>query len=571
MATGDKKVNMFVNRLMARADFDDRFLQYFESIVADTVAAFLQGKSGVFETAKITFTDDGSDKFKYVITTNKRIATGAGNVLTAKPALAEETEGIDFENANTIVYEVGVRYGQVEDDVSVNPRKGIPEYLTLRDVIGEVGPPDSVTDNAVNIQLFINALTDPVAGGHSFAGRLARVWMETPVSADPVLAFFEGTIQYDGGTQRNYIEIPYSGGNGPLGQDTSSDPPSTLAADYKVHVKGPSIRKGTNTIIKTDIVNYAFLVAITGAGTGNPAAYDTTDQQTVILITLDNAYDGPGAAGAGRIVNVDAGPVEWKYYNGEPFDPTNDLGMRHRDSDNDTFALVEGSIGRVARGARYASDFLETYQVAATAIPPWNEESKTGAGSAMSLTTTFAESGFLADVSGIMKVESDTATNDIYEAGAGLIWVKDRLPACYGRIAVQKINNSEAFFGMRQFSFSLERFGFVIISGAVKGRVKNGAGTPTDTATLKTVVAYEFIDVYAVVTSFTTIEFWVTGMGAPVSLTAPTAFNALPATGEAFQPYMKAHTIATPNNQALYADYVEFWTRGTGVKGAVQQ
>ena len=78
----------------------------------------------------------------------------------------------------------------------------------------------------------------------------------------------------------------------PLGQDTSASAPSTTASDYRVHVKGPSVRKGTNTVIKTDKENYAFIGSITGAGTGVSATYSMVGQRKSSLLPFDNAYDG---------------------------------------------------------------------------------------------------------------------------------------------------------------------------------------------------------------------------------------------------------------------------------------
>jgi hypothetical protein len=305
MATGDRKVNIFINRLLSKTALKEQFFDYLSDKLDDTIAAFFQGQSGVLDQDTIGLAADGADHFKLDLTNADTVAVGTGEVITI-PDATDVSKLIPFENAAAIPYYVGVRYAEVPwQIVDVNPKYGNPEYPSLADSLGEVGAPDAVTDTpGVKIALRIDGITEV---GVDHKGRTVKVWMVDPQSGVAGTAFFSGTSYFSGGN--NYVDIPYSGGNGPLGQDTSSDPPSTTPGDYRVFIEGVTWRRNTN--LSTDS-NYAFIGIVNGAalGPGNPpTSFVITGQNSIFLFNLDKAYDGAGA-GLGRKITLDAGAVE---------------------------------------------------------------------------------------------------------------------------------------------------------------------------------------------------------------------------------------------------------------------
>lgn len=302
MATGDRKVNIFINRLLSKTALKEQFLDFLSSKVDETMAGFFQGQSGIMDEDAIALSGDGADKFKLGLTAADRVCTAAGVVIRL-PDVTDETKGVKFENANGVTYHVGVKYQSVEwNEIQLNPRYGNPEYPSLLESYGEKNAPTSIVNTpGVKIAININSITE---ANVDHSGRKVKVWLTTPVSGVQSVAFYEGTSYYSGGS--NFLDIPYSGANGPLGQDTGSNPPSTTVGDYRVFIKGVTWKR--NTDLRLD-GNYAYIGNVTGAGAGNPpVTTNITDQHIVFLFTLDKAYDGNGA-GLGREILVDAGAV----------------------------------------------------------------------------------------------------------------------------------------------------------------------------------------------------------------------------------------------------------------------
>ena len=66
------------------------------------------------------------------------------------------------------------------------------------------------------------------------SGRKAVAWLVNPVSQVEDVAICEAVVQWDG--THNYIEIPYTVSQGPLGQTSPDFPISMVATDYMVWV-----------------------------------------------------------------------------------------------------------------------------------------------------------------------------------------------------------------------------------------------------------------------------------------------------------------------------------------------
>lgn len=527
MPTGSNKIAITQNRLLSREDLADNFLGYMEGSVDETVAAMLQGNSGVFESAEIAIQEGatGEDYFEfYNLGTSgspapKKVATANGKVVTLNPELAQETDEISFENALGANYEVGIRWNERDDQVQLNPSRGYPEYRSKLQVFGEVGAPDSVTDGSTYIRLFIDGLTDPL-GTHSFAGRKAIAWLATPVSGDQATAFYEGTIVYDG-VSSNYLQIPYSGGNGPLGQDTSATAPSTTASDYRVHVKGPSVLKGTNTVIKTDKENYAYIGSITGAGTGVSATYSMVGQKKVFLVTLDNAYDG-GGSGAGNEIDVDVAqkPVTFNsFQTSSDIRPDQKKVIEVRDP-RDKIQICYEQYGRIATTPRFFDDFCYNYSSWNAGTIPAEYKRTAGSGASNVSMMTPADSAYR-QVFGCVNVvsEDSAATHSRIEGMTAHLY--QQRPQFYARIG---IDGSEAtytgYFGLAQdwSAFTGPILGFRVVNTTLVGYYKSAAAATTVTATLATLTDDSFVQCYAVATDNVTVQFWVTGMTTPVSM-----------------------------------------------------
>jgi len=304
MATGDRQVNIFTNKILAKTALREQLVEYLSNKVDEAIQGIFQNTSGVLDADEIGLNPDGVDNIKLDLTNADKVVVGDGEIIEI-PDENDVSKQVQIENSLGVTYYVGVAFASVPyNEVEINPKFGNAEYPSFEDSIGEMDAPDAVVDTpGVKIALQIDSVTEP---GTDQSGRLVKVWLTTPVSGVPGTAFYEGVSYYSAGN--NYVDIPYTGANGPLGQDTSSDPPSTTAGDYRVFVKGISWK--TNDI-RTDST-YAFIGTVVGAGAGNPpGATSTVDQVPLFINTLDRAYDGPPlVGGVGRKITLDSGAVE---------------------------------------------------------------------------------------------------------------------------------------------------------------------------------------------------------------------------------------------------------------------
>ena len=304
MPTGQDHVNIYNKQMVPQQGWDTYFFRYLDEKTNEANrAAFL--RSGVLSDKTIGLTSSANDTFSADISLADRGIDGFGHIMDLSLADSVEIADIAFENANTIDYYVGFRYQSVDSAAERNPRTTSAEYPWEMDTIGELGDPDSVTDNTTYIRLVVDGLTESSVD-HS--GRLVRVWLKDPVNPVASVAYYYGTIVYGGGV--NYVDIPYSSTQGPLGQTAPTFPISTTASDYSVLVRGLSWFR--NTDISND-ANYVFIGTVTGSGAGTtPTVFDITDQYNALLITLQRAYEGSSLddPAPGRIINATKHAVE---------------------------------------------------------------------------------------------------------------------------------------------------------------------------------------------------------------------------------------------------------------------
>jgi hypothetical protein len=290
---------MYQKRLLGLTAMRDQFLQFLLGEVREGTSAMFRGKSGIAEEGEIELQDDGTDKFEVVITGASRVIVGGGQIIDLSRITGVGiTEEIPFENTASTVYHVGVKYAEIPFGLETNERTGDPEYPAYKQTYGELDNPTSVSDQTTYIRININSITE---SGVDHSGRTIKVWLVDPVSPDESVAYWEGTSAYS--NPDNYVDIPYSGAAGPLGQDTSSNPPSTTATDYEVFEEGVT----WSTVDLSADSDYAYI----GKGTGGtPPTWDISSQETALTNTLDEAYDGAAGSGAGRVINADSGAVD---------------------------------------------------------------------------------------------------------------------------------------------------------------------------------------------------------------------------------------------------------------------
>jgi hypothetical protein len=299
MPTGDRKANIYNKRNMPQEAWEQYFLDFLDGKINDTSrAAFLQ--PGVLSDKEIGLTSSADDTFSLDISLADRGIDGFGHIVDLGNLDTSFYEDVPFENENLVDYYVGVRYQSVPMDVERNPRTTEPAYPWLEDSIGELGAPDSVTDNTTFIRLVLNGILE---SGVNHRGKAIRVWLNKPVSPSDTVAYYDGTVEYSG--PDNYVDIPYSPGAGPLGQTAPTFPISTTALDYSCWIK--SVSWFRNTDISTDD-NYFFLGTVQGSGASTtPTVFDTTGQQQAFLISLDRAYraNSPDTPAPGRTIEAD--------------------------------------------------------------------------------------------------------------------------------------------------------------------------------------------------------------------------------------------------------------------------
>jgi len=204
---------------------------------------------------------------------------------------AAYVEGVDFPNANTIPYYVGIQHADLPSALTINPRTGEPEWTEQTDTIGVTDEPDSVVDNGNGT---LTANLDAICGGLDCSGRTAVIFQNDLASGALNLSIALETLIVSWSGSANTITTA-----GALGQPVIS----TTAADYTIILLGPIVR-GTTTIKTQDGVVY--VGKITGNGpAATPIAFDYTDQQnanslatifstgfsTDLFPDTDNIYD----------------------------------------------------------------------------------------------------------------------------------------------------------------------------------------------------------------------------------------------------------------------------------------
>ena len=578
MATNQQKLNVYVNKLLSSKGLGSHLLSYLESTIEDTIGGLLQGNSGVLSDQEIQMLADGNDQFKLDLSNANRVAVGTGQVITLTSDLTgtggtfqEQTDNIKFPNLNGTLYDVGIKFAEVPRTVEVNSLKGIPEYGTYMDTYGEVGVADSVTNQPGS---YVRLRIDNTTGSLDYTGRIALCWLTEPVALNEADAFYLGVIARDG--TGNYIDIPYSGSNGPLGQNTATTPPSTTNTDYNVWVKGPTLQQtGSNMQSNSE---YAYIGRVTGSGPSTASyTFSYVGQSSVFLVTRDKAYDALGT-GAGRIRNIDAGAVEDRYYTNKTalndFRPDLYHAVDIKNNYGDLFKreMPWGWTAETFRYKRYfnylgnlPSDFLLNLDSSATATR--NEAS----GLKDNITPDYLS----------FKVATDDVNSKatlfmphLYLKGAlsgGMIF----------RVSSDQVVSSKAQtrFGLRHVDANANEleFGFILDPdsgslGQVTGYFDGDAETFTQTAGVS-IVNPSIKTLYMHFVDQDKVMFWSEDLTAPLTLTLPKRFDlkhTSAANETTWKPFIEHRTKSAATaglDNYFNVFYVEYWRGDTLITG----
>lgn len=251
MATGDKRINFYLKKFLSVDQVDSNWFQYLLARVVDLFVRLFP-QSGIWEPWPIPLTGGTvNDTFTVASGSDTFMQDDAANLLELAAAVGVD---VSFENANAVDYYVGAKHIEIPDEPETNPRYNSPQWKLVRDAVGELDDPDSVSDQGGGVFRFVvNSVTE---SGVDHSGRVCRIYLKAPV--DLGNNYEEATIVYGGGD--NYVDLSTGGDLG----DISTD--ETL---YSAVVEGYTWKRNTDL---SSVAAYVFLGVITGNG---PAAIPT--------------------------------------------------------------------------------------------------------------------------------------------------------------------------------------------------------------------------------------------------------------------------------------------------------
>lgn len=291
MATGDKRLHIHDKALLTTIGWDDYLFGFLYKQTRDFVD-YTYSDTGKFAGTG-TLTATASDTFDI----NALEGIWDGGYWCDVPSQSQ----VPFENEVGIDYYVGAKFVEVPNSCQVNPYTSYPEYVYLREEVGELGEPMSVVDNGSNLLVSVENLTE---SGVTYAGRDVRIYLVDPLITTK--GWYEDcVIQYGTGggiysTDTNYIETV-----GQLGQTIGTI--SESIGDYRCWMKGLSVFR--NTVLSNNLSptpDYIFLGIVTGAGTGvTPTVFDivtNVNNYSPSVVALDHIRNFVGKGSTGPIM-----------------------------------------------------------------------------------------------------------------------------------------------------------------------------------------------------------------------------------------------------------------------------
>lgn len=284
MSTDSKFVRLFNKKLLPFAQYKDNFLDYLRKYIED-VQKTMYDQDCAIGPVRIPVAAAG---------VNNKIDIGlAGGPYKGTNGLGQI---ISFGNNDSrlqdvpvppdaaAVYHVALEVALIEDGIETNVRTGEQEYQLIKEEIGRLRAPTSVTDNGNGTITFnVNSL---FGSGENHAGRQVKVWLTPkqdgglgPQSSNPVVAFETCTVAYS--APNNTITTAAKFGQGAV---------STTAANYKVCAIGPTIRLAASEDLR-NTSGALFLASVTSVAAGNPIVTISTGDQRLAFITLSDLAD----------------------------------------------------------------------------------------------------------------------------------------------------------------------------------------------------------------------------------------------------------------------------------------
>ena len=294
MSSGDRRMNFYVKKWFHLGQVRDNFLGYLKNMIEATRRRQFP-YSGLFD--EVVLSSNAVDTFD-VQTPCEGMDDGGHETSLPVTELGttEIYDDVSFPNESAVVYSVGMRWnGEMpgsdldadppQTAIETNVRTGEPEYALREEVAGEVEHPDDVSlaITPTALRLIVDSALlcgEPGVDPINHSGRRVRVWLDNPVSHVDAVGIYDGVVAWGdvGGTDHNYVDIPYTTEQGPLGQTTPDYPISMIEADYWVWVKGVTVTPKSVKDLSTD-GDYIFLGEVTGVGRGSmPTVFDITGQ-----------------------------------------------------------------------------------------------------------------------------------------------------------------------------------------------------------------------------------------------------------------------------------------------------
>ena len=284
MATDNQYARLFNKSILPLTGFKDYFLDYLrganESVMAavfTTGAAYVNGPVPVVAT--------GNNKVNVGAAGGPfKATTGLGGIFSFASA-DSRLQNINIPPAAGVVFGIGLERALIDQGVIANPRTGLIQYQTIKEDIGRVAAPTSLTSSGTGTLTFnVNSVTS--ATGHDHTGRKVRIWLKAkedggavgPLSTDPTVAFETLTVSFAGGN--NVVTTAHN-----FGQVVGAE--SLTAADYIVQLVGPTVKSQA----VEDLINTSgcfFLGYITSVAAANPIVTISTSLQKVANFGLSD-------------------------------------------------------------------------------------------------------------------------------------------------------------------------------------------------------------------------------------------------------------------------------------------
>jgi len=294
MATGDKKVDIFLKKFLTQQQITQNFFDFLEKKIRDTTFRVF-GTACLFTPNPEDVDPISSDTNDTLDFTTPLVGTDgpAGNILSLDPLLANN---VPFENATGVDYTTGLRFVQIPTETEINVRTGKIKYTFLEEGVGEKAEPDAVVDDGdETLTITVDSVCEP---GVSNAGRRVLVYLKQAVSQAE--AFEELTVIFTAGA--NKIETTSA-----LGQQLGSI--STNAADYEVILLGPTIKRNTDLALD---LNVLYLGKVTGDNGTTPSVFDFAG-----VCTIFTSASIQGIIDSLFSFLVDGGSITWDLDNQE--------------------------------------------------------------------------------------------------------------------------------------------------------------------------------------------------------------------------------------------------------------